>query len=480
MLVVLPLLLGLVLGAVLTSWNPRRPAAVATDTVVRRATATTGSLTYRADTFAIRTALPPLALPYARTYPSPRGGYGLVDAHGVRMLERGGRTYDHPAAQAQYGLNLLESYRLTDDRSYLDLAQRQADRLVATRVVSRGGWFYPYRFDYPGPGPVTRIAPWYAGISQGQALSLFSRLALVTGRPTYREAADRTFASLTLGPRPGSPWVTWTKDGLLWFEEYPNPRFPAGARVYNGHMFATFGVFDYVRLTGSGAAAAMLRGAMTTAREFAGALRRPGRQSKYCVAYDGAAHHYHATHVYQLLELAAITGDRTFATWADAYHADDPGSDVPGAVVLEPGTVVGYRFGADGSETAAHSVLLTQRTTAPASGRTRVAGRPGYFFAVTAGSFAGYLVPEEAGRAYQRGQAGLLLYPVPRAVTFRGPTTVTAFDGAGAPTRATTRFRAGDTALIDRRATMGGREYLRLSAGDARGTWVLAGAVSLR
>ncbi|MDP9183710.1 MAG: hypothetical protein M3P04_13155, partial [Actinomycetota bacterium] len=155
---------------------------------------------FRYDEFPVRTGLSPVDLPYSDTRALPRTGAGVVDKHGVRMVEVGGRRYDHPAAQARYGLALLESYRLTGDPHYLALAQAQADRLVSRRVIEAGAWFYPYGYDHRGPGGVVRKAPWYSGLGQGQALSLLTRLATVTGSPVYRAAADLTFASLLVPP----------------------------------------------------------------------------------------------------------------------------------------------------------------------------------------------------------------------------------------------------------------------------------------
>lgn len=140
--------------------------------------------------------LPDTIRPYALTRPFPLQDKGIHDAEGVRMVYLGGRYYDHPVAQAQYGINLLESFRLTGDTTYLRRAEKQAQRLVDRRVERSGGWFYPYPFRYQLHRQYEIYEPpWYSMMAQGQALSLFCRLHRVTGATAWRTAADRTFAS---------------------------------------------------------------------------------------------------------------------------------------------------------------------------------------------------------------------------------------------------------------------------------------------
>ena len=78
--------------------------------------------------------------------PAPLTDHGVHDTHGTRMYLHDGKQYDHPVAQAQYGLHLMESFRLTGNPQYLNRAKKQARRLVERRVPHAGGWFYPYRF----------------------------------------------------------------------------------------------------------------------------------------------------------------------------------------------------------------------------------------------------------------------------------------------------------------------------------------------
>jgi uncharacterized protein YyaL (SSP411 family) len=138
-------------------------------------------------------------LPYNSNYVRPFNEPVPRDAYGVRMYSIDGKLFDHPVAQASDGLDALNSYRLSEDRRYLDRALADADRLVNRKVVSDGAWYYPYPFDFALHGNLDdmMVAPWFSGMAQGEALSLFVRLHQTTGAAEWRTAADATFASFS-------------------------------------------------------------------------------------------------------------------------------------------------------------------------------------------------------------------------------------------------------------------------------------------
>ncbi|MFN8126252.1 MAG: D-glucuronyl C5-epimerase family protein [Candidatus Nanopelagicales bacterium] len=258
---------------------------------------------------------------------------GPVDGSGVRKFPAAdGTLYDHPVVQVQYGLMALEAFRRHRAPRLLRAAMVQADRQIARRTVSRGGWFYSYPFDFvlaARHGFIERT-PWYSAMAQGEALSLFSQLAQLPALPleqrdTYQAAADATFRSLILDPRPPRPWATMIdKSGYLWLQEYPSRPVSASDYTFNGHVFALLGLYDYYRLTGNRLAAQLFDGAATTARHYAHVIRRPGSLSAYCVRHNVFREHYHSIHIELLLQLHWLTGDRAFARLAARFQADHP------------------------------------------------------------------------------------------------------------------------------------------------------------
>ena len=193
--------------------------------------------------------LPAELQPYALSHPGPLG-YGTVDAAGVRMVDRGGRLWNHPAAQAQYGIAMLESHRLTGDSRYLAIAVEQATRLIGRAHAYGGGLFHPYDFPDAPHDTTVRTPPWYSAIGQGQVLDFFTRLARSARADLgYRSEADGTFKAFLVPQVARKPWVTWVHAGQLWLDEYPRTDVALGDRTYNGHMFAAFGLYQYFLLS---------------------------------------------------------------------------------------------------------------------------------------------------------------------------------------------------------------------------------------
>lgn len=86
--------------------------------------------------------------PYDSPEITPVGGFGLMDTEGVRMFRVSASTtlYNHVVFQGSYALQNLNSYRLTGTQAYLDIALKNAQRLVDRHVGSNGAWYYPYDF----------------------------------------------------------------------------------------------------------------------------------------------------------------------------------------------------------------------------------------------------------------------------------------------------------------------------------------------
>jgi hypothetical protein len=409
------------------------------------------------------------------------------DAQGVRKFVQNGRTYDHPEGQAALGLTMLDGYRVTHDARYLTIAVANAKRLIATRVtdttvVTDGAWFFPYRF----PFSLHRILastvapPWYSGMAQGQALSLFTRLAEATGDAYWRTAADRTFASFLVPRRVGGPWVVEKlPDGHLWLEEYASPTLrPAPDYTFNGHNFAAYGLYDYSLLSGDERATTLLDGALTSSLAAMPRLRQLGWLSHYCFAHPAiTSSGYHRIHASQLLWFHQFTGDARFAAWADLLLADYPTSAVRGTVRLSKGTHVGYRFSATGALLGSVRVVLPRASAAPITARKRWRSR-GIWYLVSAGSLRGTWVHEAVPTQYLAGALVVVAYRLPRTLTLAAGSRTPAVTPTS--TGVTTRYLTPTddvTYLVNARGIVDGVPRLRLANGPLAGWWVtVAGA----
>jgi D-glucuronyl C5-epimerase-like protein len=241
-----------------------------------------------------------------------------ADRDGIPYKVVDGRNYYSPGNIASDGVRFVDSYVRTGNTGYLDRARLRAAKLRSLGFVRDGALFVPYGFDYPGEG---LEAPWVSAYAQGFALSLFVRLFRVTGEATYADGARSVFLSFRqLGTR-WRPWVDYTTGGDLWLEEYPSGR---PSHVLNGFNFALFGLYDYERLSRDPGAHQLLEAALATMRRRAVAYRVPGGISYYDLVHRTQWPHYHAIHVWQLRDLAAISGDSYFRQLSAAFAADYP------------------------------------------------------------------------------------------------------------------------------------------------------------
>ena len=318
--------------------------------------------------------------PFSGSAVTPREDSDVHDAEGVRMRLRDGKLYNFPRGQASYGLENLNSYRLTGDTFYLDRSLAQAERLVSFHDVGDDAWYYP---NYPSrsrhgkPGEFIE-APYYSALPQGRILLFFSRLAEVTGENKWREAADRTFAAfLRPGPRSGPFILNIDKHGYYWLQEWPWPDLVPDCTL-NGHNSSLFGLFEYYMVTRDERARELFRAAVTTVRHYLPQFRRDGWISCYCLAHRTANPNYHGMHVAQLQELYKMTGATVFAQASDVFSNDYPKPGVEGSLRVEPGTYNAVKVDANGTgdrpprrQGAASRVVDAPRAVCGSSGARR-------------------------------------------------------------------------------------------------------------
>ncbi|MDO5700756.1 MAG: D-glucuronyl C5-epimerase family protein [Bowdeniella nasicola] len=248
---------------------------------------------------------------------------------GVRVVAHQGKRVYNPVSIAQYALYNIARYRETGELQPLLRAKANASKLIdmAQRGEGTTYWF-PYEYDFALAGDQNNVilAPWYSGMAQGQALSVFSRLStLEPDESQWREAADSTFRSFLSAERVKAPFaVTYDREGRIWFEEYAGNTKPLW--VINGQIFALFGLYDYWYESKDEEARLLIDGGATTVREVFDTYRRSGQISLYCTQMPRcrriSSEKYHGIHVNQLQVLAELTGDSTFQRQAEILRRD--------------------------------------------------------------------------------------------------------------------------------------------------------------
>lgn len=458
----------------------RSPAA---NVATPASTAQVGGLSeFRSEAFRLRRSaageLPLKERPIALT-PAGRPMDGAVVMYRHRLT---GRLHNHPVVQATHIMGWLASYDRTGDRRYLDRAVANGDRLLEESVSSRGGLFFPYRFDFDLHGrPDLRLdGPWYSGMAQGEVLAALLRLEQATGQERWRRAADATFTSFTLPRSSSDPWVVDVDaQGLLWFEEYPHGRH--SDRAYNGHNFAVMGVYEYWNATADPRAEALVRGGLTATLAYAPSIRVAGGYSLYCLTHDVPSVSYHGVHINQLASFYSITGDPRFATWSDRFLADAPMSYGGGTGRLAWGTHQILTRSASGAVVRTSTIRPTRAATVTYDRREKIPGRAGVWLRFGAGPQKGRWVRETPGRAFVSGRIEII-DTAPRPVRVKAGTLVGfRLDARGRRVSTIRRtFRAASSAAVDSRAVVDGTPTVRFATGAMAGTYVrVDGAISL-
>lgn len=241
-----------------------------------------------------------------------------TDDFGVSMslLPHGGTTwYYNPVDVGFWGTNLFDRYMKTQDSLYLDYAFRHRDKLID--LMNDEGYL-EYRLDY-NHYDRTYYDPWYSGIAQGQALSLFSRLAYYAQDSLSETMAHKVFK--TVNPYdPISDEVVYVDSGYAWIEEYPHD---PPDHTFGGFMRATIGVYDYYHLLNDNRKTAHILSAyLTTVKDNMYRFRNPGGVYFYDLMYKESYPNYQLVVVEELEFLTKMSQDSGFAIFADTLKSD--------------------------------------------------------------------------------------------------------------------------------------------------------------
>ena len=150
----------------------------------------------------------------------------------------------HPTTIAQYALAHWNQYLTTAHAKHRGAFLAQANWLVEHEVHignSASGW----PISFPHPEFSTRSS-WLSAPAQGCGISVLVRAYQLTQEKAFLEAASRAIRTFEQDILDGGISTPVGKDGIF-FEEVAV--YPA-AHVLSGFIFALFGLYDYVALTG--------------------------------------------------------------------------------------------------------------------------------------------------------------------------------------------------------------------------------------
>ncbi|MCF7792850.1 MAG: D-glucuronyl C5-epimerase family protein [Candidatus Cloacimonetes bacterium] len=162
------------------------------------------------------------------------------DKNGIPVVSFPGISEDqyNPVTIAQYALAVWE----------LELPKSKPDFGIFLKLSNwfiqnheNGKWQYLYE------DKISNLPyGWISGMAQGQGISVLLRAYSVDKKKKHLEVCDQAIQYFQ---------KSMADDGVAykfeaanwWFEEYPNPNNPG--HVFNGHIFALFGIWDHFRIT---------------------------------------------------------------------------------------------------------------------------------------------------------------------------------------------------------------------------------------
>lgn len=224
---------------------------------------------------------------------------------------------DNRTLQAFCALANWNALKSTADQKYRAAFMRWADELNDSADDGRWIWTSPI--------PALGInSPWISGLTQGVGISALVRAHQLTGDEKYLVTARRAMAWLS-EPVDSGGCLSVDENGT-WIEEYPNAADPN--HVFNGHIWALFGVWDYYRATrDENARKLFAEGVKVIKAEIdrydTGSWVVYSQKNKK----DNVFGNYMQFIIEQMKVMASITGDEFFSSyaekWSDYQRRDD-------------------------------------------------------------------------------------------------------------------------------------------------------------
>ena len=152
----------------------------------------------------------------------------------ITTLDENDNEYLFPIAIFQYGLGSYDLFLLNKEKELMHEKFYSHLEWTFKNQKSNGSWIN-FEHDFPD-------SP-YSAMAQGEGCSILVRGYVDTGDTKYLEAAKKALDFMLLPLNEGGT-AEYVDDGIILYEYTCFPY------VYNGWMFAIFGLMDYVIATG--------------------------------------------------------------------------------------------------------------------------------------------------------------------------------------------------------------------------------------
>jgi heparosan-N-sulfate-glucuronate 5-epimerase len=228
-------------------------------------------------------------------------GENLQSVEIPKLKLENGEEVIFPIAVFQYGLGAYDLYLLENKEIYLNKFRLTAEWALANQEEN-GAWSN-FFFEYPK-------FP-YSAMAQGEGASLLIRAYKQSGKIEYLEASKKAIEFMLIPLEDGGT-ALFINDNVFLQEFIHKPT------VLNGWIFALFGLFDYVKISGDHKIREYLN---KTIHSIAVNLHNfdNGYWSMYDIDKMLTSPFYHNLHIAQLEVLYDLFGVKEFKEYCDRW-----------------------------------------------------------------------------------------------------------------------------------------------------------------
>lgn len=232
------------------------------------------------------------------------------DQNNIPMYKLSGEMTYHPTVICQYALGLYQKYFdssfKNDEIKFKFLLQ--ADWLVNNSIKLNNAAFWKLNYIIDN---YQLKKQWCSGLVQGEAISVLLRAYSITHQIYYLNTAESALNSFYVDVNEGG-FIRYNDKNLMVLEEYPTHKVNF---TLNGHIFAMFGLYDFVLFNKNPKADKLFCEAVETLVNSIDNFDL-GYWSKYSLFYDPGEFpcsiKYHLLHIEMLRALFILTGENIF------------------------------------------------------------------------------------------------------------------------------------------------------------------------
>ncbi len=263
--------------------------------------------------------------PYITMYPNLPHDYQwqinlrIFDQNGIPLIKKGNNLLYNPTSLIQYGLSEYGYYLSSKSKLHFEHSKSVCDWLLDNQDDATGLWYYNFDF-FHSPSNTILKKPWASAMSQGEAVSLLTRIYRITHNSKLLVAAEKAFHALSIPVADGGLYAEFC--GNAFYEEFPTSQ---PNLTLNGFMFCLFGLYDLYDLACSPEIKRFLEAGVSSLEKML-PLYDDSLMSSYDLCHftygnetKNLSKKYHIIHIKQLFGLNSVMPSAIIKMYADKW-----------------------------------------------------------------------------------------------------------------------------------------------------------------